>query len=100
MEWIRDFYAKQGAWTGVYGGAPGDHNQAKVAAIARLVGPGPWRILELGAGGGQNAAATAALGHDVTALELVASSADHARTLAASVEGGALQVIEGDFYEV
>ncbi len=100
MDWAQDFYSKQGAWTGVYAGAPSEHNHSKVAAIGRLVGAGSLRILELGAGGGQNAAATASLGHEVTALELVAAAANNARSLAQGLEAGTLKVIEGDFYQV
>jgi SAM-dependent methyltransferase len=100
MDWAQDFYAKQGAWTGVYAGEPTEYNHSKVAAIARLAGAGLWNILELGAGGGQNAAATAALGHEVTALELVPAAADNAHSLAQALKGGTLKVVQGDFYQV
>jgi hypothetical protein len=57
MDWVHEFYAQQGALTGVYGGPVEDHHRAKVGIIERLTGSRPRRVLELGAGGGQCAAA-------------------------------------------
>jgi SAM-dependent methyltransferase len=98
MDWPQDFYAKQGEWSGCYTGLPeqGDHHRAEVVSDA-LAGR-PSRILELGAGGGQSACATAQRGHDVTAVELVARSAVHARSLASHAAPGTLRIVEGDFY--
>ncbi len=57
-------------------------------------------VLELGAGGGQNAAALADLGYSVTAIELVPAVAENALELAAQPRKGHLRVIVGDFYDV
>ncbi len=99
-DWVVPFYARQDELSGVYSGEPSDADLARVAAIARLAGPGQKRILELGAGGGQTAAAAAAAGHEVVAVELVPSAAGHARELAASRPEAAMTVVEGDFFEV
>jgi len=98
MTWAEEFYRSQFTWQGIYAGEPGDEHRAKVGALARLAGPGPLRILELGPGGGQNAAAAADLGHNVTAVELVPELAAHAAGLAAARPG--MRVINGDFYTV
>lgn len=75
-----------------------DAHREQVAAIARLAGPGSKRILELGVGGGQSAAAAVDLGRAVVAVEPVPSAAANARSLAAARPAGQLLVIEGDLY--
>jgi cyclopropane fatty-acyl-phospholipid synthase-like methyltransferase len=101
MDWIHDFYARQDALVGVYSGPSRDHHRDKVAIIARLTGrQAPLRILELGAGGGQCAAAAAGLGHHVVAIELVEAATENARRLAADAGPGSVEVIRGDFYAV
>lgn len=97
MDWIPEFYDRQDEWTGIYTGPVREHHRAKVALLGerrRL------RVLELGAGGGQHAAATADLGHDVTAIELVPRLAANAADLAARPRKGTLGVYEGDFYTI
>lgn len=98
MEWVEAFYTKQDEWSGCYTGqpGPGDHQRAQLvtAALAGQMG----RVLELGAGGGQSALATAQLGHEVTAIEVVARLAAHARTLVMQAAPGTLRIMEGSFY--
>jgi len=98
MEWVEAFYSKQEEWSGCYTSLPGpeDHERAQfvTAALAGQMG----RVLELGAGGGQSALATAKLGHEVTAIELVARTAAHARTLVPQAAPGTLHIVEGSFY--
>jgi len=55
------------------------------------------RVLELGAGAGGTAAATAELGYEVTAIELSPLRAEYARDLAATIQGS-LTIVVGDFY--
>jgi len=98
MDWVTDFYQKQGELCGVYSTAVSDYNRDKVAMIARLSGEGRKRILELGAGGGQNAVAAGELGHEVVAVELVESSATHGQKL--SADSPNVRVLQGDFYTV
>ncbi len=100
MNWVPDFFAKQSAWAGSLEGDIEDEHRATAAQIVELAGPGTKRILELGAGGGQVAAATADLGHDVIAIDLVPLRIHNARQLAQVQRNGTLTVIEGDFYTV
>ncbi|MEZ4706351.1 MAG: class I SAM-dependent methyltransferase [Caldilineaceae bacterium] len=98
MNWVHEFYTKQNQWSGVYDGDPTKDHRQKARLIEELAGLGPKRILELGAGGGQLAAATADLGHTVVAVELVASACTNARKLAAADPARKMEVIEGDFF--
>ena len=99
MEWVRSFYAQQHQWLAAYYQAPlGDEHHARAALVPALASPPPGRVLELGAGGGQVAAATAALGYDVTAVDLTLVATAHARSLVSAVAPGHLTVLEGDFY--
>ncbi len=97
VDWASHFYEQQDRWSEVYCGPVGPAQREKMAVIARLAGPGPRRILELGAGGGQNAAAMVELGHEVWAIELVPRLARRARALAAELPAGRLRVLAGDF---
>ena len=99
MDWVEEFYTRQSEWSSVYSGNVSEGDRTRVAAIERLAGPGPKRVLELGAGGGQSAAATADLGHSVLGVELVAGAAANARYLASQPRKGTLEVVQGDFYE-
>ena len=101
MNWVKSFYANQYAWSDLLDDEIQPYHHDVAAKIERMIGHArPKKILELGAGGGQNGAAAAALGHDVTAIELVGSAAAAARKLADQVENGRMQVNEGDFYTV
>ena len=61
MDWAEEFYRKQGAWSEAYSGAVQAHNVRKASLIGTLAGE-RRRVLELGAGGGQTAAAAADMG--------------------------------------
>ena len=100
MDWVKSFYTKQNEWCGVYSGEPSDDDQQQMRDLARVIGPGPKHLLELGAGGGQRAAAAAMQGHTVVAVELLAPLAANAQRLAARMDAGALTVIQADFYTV
>ena len=101
MEWAGDFYAKQAVWTGLVPNTELREGSARRAdAVARLVGPGVKRILELGAGGGWTAARLADRGHRVVAVELVPALAENARRFVAAGRHDRLAVVEGDFYAV
>jgi SAM-dependent methyltransferase len=93
----RSFYERQDELTPAASGAVTDAHRAK-AALTRLHCGHPRRVLELGAGGGQVALATAELGFAVDAVELVPRLAARARELAGRSGKGRLNVIEGDFY--
>jgi SAM-dependent methyltransferase len=98
--WARDFYAKQDEWAGVSRDPVTDMHRRNADLVHCLAGGKIGKVLELGAGGGQNAAALADLGYSVTAIELVPSVAQNALELAARPRKGRLRVIVGDFYEV
>ncbi|MFT4217889.1 MAG: class I SAM-dependent methyltransferase [Micropruina sp.] len=66
------------------------HTQEHVVLIASAagarLGPGPWRILDLGSGTGRDAAGLAALGHSVTGVDLAPAMVEHARHRYPSLE--------------
>ena len=94
-DWVKPFFDTAATWWR----RPEirDIDRDRAAAIERLCGAGPKRVLELGAGGGATAAASADLGHNVTAVELSPVRAAFARELA---EGRDVTVVEGDLYTV
>jgi SAM-dependent methyltransferase len=99
-EWDpRHFYDRQEQLSGAYSGEVSEHHRLKAALVEAHCGR-ERRVLELGAGGGQMAVATADLGFDVVAVELVPRLAEHARALAAASGRSGIAVVEGDFYEV
>jgi SAM-dependent methyltransferase len=98
--WVKDFYARQDEWAGVSRDPVSDMHRRNADTVHRLAGGKLGRVLELGAGGGQNAAALADLGYSVTAVELVPSVAQNALELADQPRKGQLRVIVGDFYDV
>jgi SAM-dependent methyltransferase len=105
MEWVRDFYEKQYAWSD-WRSRWADLDLAEpaiaahVAAVRRMSGPGQKRILELGSGVGTVAAALAHAGHAVIAIDLIEELVQNTQRLAADVRAGSLQAIAGDFYEI
>ncbi len=100
MDWALEFYTKQNAWSGVYASTVTDEHRRKAAWIEELVGPGQKRILELGAGGGQVAAAMAAMGHEVVALEQAPTLCAQAQKLADAQPANSFTVVQADFYTV
>ena len=102
MDWVADFYAKQYEWTDWrrrWSGFNPERRDPRVDAVTRHAGAEPLRILELGSGTGATAAAMAVAGHEVVAIELQPELAAHTQELAASVTGGSLRAIAGDFYD-
>jgi SAM-dependent methyltransferase len=98
MEWVKEFYTRKSEWFGPSGIL--DHHRVRAATVDRLGKPGLKRVLELGAGAGGSAAATADLGHNVVAIELSPLRAQYARDLAAQERAGTLTILEADFYTV
>lgn len=96
MEWVRDFHANMSRWIGRNGVLDGDRTRA--AYVEKCCGPGPRSVLELAAGQGGTAAAMAARGHDVTAVDFNPVDADWARDLAKEPGAGSLRFVEADFY--
>jgi SAM-dependent methyltransferase len=98
-DWIRGFYDQTSIWWGPDSEIP-EEDQARAQTIKRLCGPGAKRVLELGCGAGHTAAATAALGHRVVAVDLSPSRIRQAVTNFPADQHPGLTFIEGDFYEV
>jgi len=96
----QNFYGKQAAWSGAYRGDVQDRHRRKAAWARTIIGEPPGRILELGAGGGQDAIALAEEGYEVTAVELEPLLAQRIRALLRKHPQANVSVIEADFYRV
>ena len=99
MEWVRAFYEKQQQWADVCSGSVRNVHRRRAALIVCPRRKPPYRILELGCGGGQSAVALAELGHEVVGLDVLPAVIAHAQRLANGVPGGSVSFIETDFYE-
>ncbi len=97
-EWVRGFYAAAAEW---WGPAPHDEQEdlERAAMVRRTLGEPPKRVLELGAGSGLAAAATADLGYDVMGVDLV-DWGEHWTALCQAPRTGSLELTAADFYEV
>lgn len=102
MEWVTSFYSRQDALSGVYTGTalPQSTDLARAELVAAQLSSPAGSVLELGAGGGLSALATAQRGYDVTAIELVAQAMAHARRLISDAAPGSLRILEGSFYTI
>jgi SAM-dependent methyltransferase len=108
MNWVKDFYSKQNEWLGIYLGEIEEMHHQRALLLHDYIQsqpqcpePSQIRVLELGAGGGQTAVALAQFGYDITTVELLADSAQHAQALAQSHDVQAnMQVLQGDFYDI
>lgn len=100
MDWVEEFYGAQNNWFGVYLGDVDESHHERAQLIENMSQTGPKSILELGGGGGQTAIAMAQLGNEVTMVELLKDSAQHASQLVENLEVSNLKVIQGDFYQV
>jgi len=98
MDWVRPFYEKQHLWSNVYAGDIQAWHRDKAKSILLPDHKPPYRILELGCGGGQMAVSLAALGHDVVAIDMNSDAILNARRLAAAQPNIRISLIEGDFY--
>ena len=93
---IAEFYTVQSERFGPSGVL--DHHRERAQRLdTALGGRGTGRVLELSAGAGGTAAATAEQGYDVTAIDLSSLRARYGRELAATIPNPPT-IIEGDFY--
>lgn len=99
MSWVADFYHHQYTWSSLHLSPVSEFHRGRVEKLSQWAGEGAKRMLELGAGAGQQAAAFAEAGHEVVAVELVEIAASAARRLGEtlSTEAGSLDILEGDF---
>jgi SAM-dependent methyltransferase len=102
MDWVASFYARQDELSGVYTGAihPQQHDHERAELVTAQISSPFGSVLELGAGGDLSALAAAQRGHDITAVELVARAAAHARSLIPDATPGTVRIIEGSFYTI
>ena len=100
VSWVREFYAKQAEWCGAYWGSVTERHRNKANWFGTVVGPPPKRVLELGAGGGQNAVALAEAGYEVFAVEQEHLLVEHIHHLLSQHPQTQVKVIEADFYQV
>ncbi len=100
QNWVREFYAKQAEWSGAYWGDVRDWHRQKARWVRSVIGPPPRLVLELGAGGGQDAVALAEEGYTVVAVEQEPILAGHIRRLIKSHPKAQVQIVEADFYKV
>ena len=98
--WASEFYAKQAEWSGIYWGAVEEWHRQKATKVAAAIGAPPKRILELGAGGGQNAVALAEAGYEVFAIEQEPLLVEHMQGLIEQYPQTQIKAIEADFYQV
>lgn len=98
MHWSHTFYEQQDRLTGYYSQPIHPFHTGLAARVTAHRGR-PGTLLELGAGGGQFAAAAALAGHTVTALDLYGRGGEHTRRLAAQHGvAAAVRTVTGDFY--
>lgn len=100
MDWVAGFYRRQCELMDEASALDIQPMHREIALSVQALVVSPARVLELGAGGGQVAAALADLGHDVVAIELVPELAARARDLAVLQRAGAMAVVQGDFYVI
>ena len=99
MDWVKNFYQKQNEWLPVYRGEITDFHRKNTQKILEHTRGSGKSLLELGSGGGQNAASAAAAGFQVTALEIVPELCESARRFCRRDLPGSLEIIETDFYQ-
>jgi len=98
LAWVKPYYTRAGEYwdpTGVE-----QQHLDRLATMVRLCGPGPHRVLELGAGTGEAAVAMADAGHSVVALDFSPTRANNIELLARKRRKGDLTAIRADFYTV
>ena len=100
MNWIEEFYSKQGEWSGAYSGPPTAEHRQKASWVHRYAAGASLRVLELGCGGGQVVAALADLGHRVVGVDLCRTAIAHARILIEDRTDDRATIVEADFYDV
>jgi SAM-dependent methyltransferase len=99
MDWVRSFYSQTGAWWGAAEAKITERDHRRTKLLRQHGGAQSMRVLELGCGYGTTAAAMAAAGHDVTAVE-ISDRADRAVDFARQARPGRLSIVQDDFYAV
>lgn len=84
----------------LWGGGITEYHRKNAELVKNTAQGKLGNILELGAGGGQNAAALAELGYSVTAVELITQLAGIACKFTSNSAPGKIEVLQDDFYEI
>ena len=100
MDGASAFYRKQAEWGSLYRGEITAWHRHRARWVAERLGKPPKQVLELGAGGGQDAVALATRGYAVVAVEREPLLAAHIRQLAERYPEARVRVVEDDFYRV
>ena len=93
------FYRLQEEWGGVYSGEVTAWHRHRAQRVRSVLGQPPKQVLELGAGGGQDAVALAEQGDIVVALEREPLLVAHLRHLLREHPTAQVRVVEADFYQ-
>lgn len=99
VDWIKGFYSETGEWWGPVEAAVTDNDRRRVDTIKRICGTSRKRLLELGTGYGNTAAATAEEGYEVTGVE-ISERAKFSDQFLSRKYRGSLKIIREDFYAV
>ena len=107
MEWAHSFYTQQYKWLKspeIWSQYTPDNlpiqSKRRAAAVKRLAGSGPKRVLELGCGSGLVSCAIAQLGHKVIAVDIVDEAIANAKRVASEITQGEMMVHQGDFFDL
>lgn len=98
MNWADNFYSTTGKWWGPVESKITDNDHRRASLIRKICADSEIKtILELGAGYGNTAAATAMAGYDVVANEL-SDRIEFSKQFTSQDLKGSLRYIKGDFY--
>jgi SAM-dependent methyltransferase len=100
LDWVRTFYDKQDEWAGIFRGGIDAFHRERAFWVDRALEGRVGRVLELGCGGGQTAAAIAEMGHTVVAVDLNPRAIEIAKRRAKGRFEGRMRPVLADFFEV
>jgi SAM-dependent methyltransferase len=95
--WVKHFYTQAGIWWGSEPHDTAEEHDRRLEIVRRTCGNHKLRILDLGCGSGNTAAAFAHAGHDVVGVELNPTDISYAQSLLQKSYAGTLSIIEGDY---
>ncbi|WP_041626621.1 class I SAM-dependent methyltransferase [Stackebrandtia nassauensis] len=96
MEWVEGFYSTTGKWWADAESDVSDRDRDRAASLSRWLGPERGRVLELGSGYGNTAAAIAQAGHEVIGVEI----SDRIDAASRHAAPDSPRFVQADFYGV
>ncbi len=99
-DWVKQFYTQAGIWWGAEPHDSAEEHIDRLHMIHRLCGVEKMRILDLGCGSGNTAAAFADAGHEVVGVELNSTDIAYAQQLFQMPRKGKLSIVQGNYYNV